>query len=59
MIGLNGDIPFSGEQPRLSLPPRAEAAAPMIGLNGDIPFSGELKQGVRECSIDQQPDFFS
>jgi enoyl-CoA hydratase/carnithine racemase len=29
------------EQPRLPLPPRAEAAAPMSGLNGDIPFSGE------------------
>jgi hypothetical protein len=28
-------------QPRLPLPPRAEAAAPMAGVNGDIPFSGE------------------
>jgi hypothetical protein len=32
------------QQPRLPLPPRAEAAAPMIGLNGDIPFSGEAAE---------------
>jgi hypothetical protein len=31
----------AGEQPRLPLPPRAEAAASMIGLNGDIQFGGE------------------
>jgi hypothetical protein len=30
------------QQPRLPLPPRAEAAALMTGMNGDIPFSGEL-----------------
>jgi hypothetical protein len=32
------------QQPRLPLPPRVEAAAPMIGLNGDIPFSGEAAE---------------
>jgi spermidine synthase len=31
------------QQPRLPLPPRAEAAASMTGLNGDIPFSGEVE----------------
>jgi hypothetical protein len=29
------------QQPRLPLPPRAEAAASMIGPNGEIPVSGE------------------
>jgi hypothetical protein len=33
-------------QPRLPLPPRAEAAAQMTGLDGDIPFSGETVSSV-------------
>jgi tetratricopeptide (TPR) repeat protein len=37
----------AAEQPRLPLPPRAEAAASNTGLNGDIPFSGELyRKGI-------------
>jgi hypothetical protein len=35
------EIAKNAQQPRLPLPPRAEAAASMIGLNADIPFSRE------------------
>jgi Tol biopolymer transport system component/DNA-binding winged helix-turn-helix (wHTH) protein len=33
----------AGQQPRLPLPPWAEAAASMIGLNSDVPFSGGIE----------------
>jgi DNA modification methylase len=56
----NGEFVWE-EQPRLPLPPRAEAAAPMTGLNGDIPSSGEedAKQFVFHLTLGHQafPDY--
>jgi hypothetical protein len=39
---VSGVLMRDGEQPRLSSPPRAEAAGLTAGVNGDIPFTGEV-----------------
>jgi hypothetical protein len=53
-LGGGGLMYSQPQQPRLPLPPWAEAAASMIGLNGDIPFRGEdERESVphAECSF--------